>query len=88
MAQLTIRLVVDQGTGKKNVIIGYESDASALPMEHEEDHKRLVQAVLAGTGLSPDEIGDIIVEREGQLAPVDETPVQEPAQPQALSEDQ
>jgi len=40
MAELTIRLVVDPATGKKDVHIGYRSDADALPMEHEEAHGR------------------------------------------------
>ena len=43
MASLTLRLRVDPATGKKDVIIDYESDADALPMEHEEEHRRLVE---------------------------------------------
>ena len=32
MAELSIRLLVDPATGQKNVVIGYESDADALPL--------------------------------------------------------
>ena len=87
MAELTIRLVLDPQSGKKNLIIGYESEGDALPMEHEEEHKQLVERVLAGTGLSMSDIGEVIVERETSAATEDETQ-QQPAEPQSLSEDQ
>lgn len=63
MAQLTIRLVVDAQSGKKNVIISYESESDALPMEHEEDHRRIVDRLIEGGALSAAELGTIIVER-------------------------
>ena len=46
------------------VIVGYDSDSSALPMEHEEDHRKFVEQLLEASGISPDEIGDVIVERQ------------------------
>ena len=64
MAQLIIRLEVDPQTRKKNVIISYRSDEDALPMEHEEDHRRLVNELIEGGALSAAELGQIIVERE------------------------
>ncbi len=90
MAELTIRLVVDPQSGKKNVIIGYESDAAGLPMEHEEDHRKLAMAVLAGAGVPPEEIGELIIEREGADVGADEktSSSESEAQPQAHSEDQ
>jgi len=89
MAELTIRLIVDPESGKKNVVIGYDSDRAALPMEHEEDHRRLVEAVLAGTGISPDELGEVIVEREGSsVGAGDEVVSETQEQAQPLSEDQ
>jgi hypothetical protein len=64
MAEVTIQLVIDPQSGKKNVIIGYRSDEDALPAEHEEDHRRLVDQLIEGGALSAAELGKIIVERE------------------------
>lgn len=66
MASLTIKLEIDPNTGKKNVIVGYESDADALPMEHEDDHKRLLEKLMAGGVIKGDEIGNIKITRETQ----------------------
>jgi hypothetical protein len=65
MAEMIIQLQIDPETGKKNVIIRYSSDADALPMEHEEDHRRLVDELIEGGALSAAELGKIVVEREG-----------------------
>lgn len=65
MAQVEIRLTVDPSTGKKNVVISYRSDQSALPMEHEEDHRRIVDKLIEGGALNAAELGQIVVEREG-----------------------
>jgi len=66
MAQVTIQLVIDPQSGKKNVIIDYRSDPDALPMEHEEDHRRLVDQLIEGGALSAAELGEIIVERQSE----------------------
>lgn len=65
VAEAEIRLVVDPVTGKKNVFIKYASDEDALPMEHEEEHRRLVDRLLAGGALRASELGEIVIEREG-----------------------
>jgi predicted metal-dependent phosphoesterase TrpH len=56
MAELTIRLVVDPETGARRVVVDYGSDADALPMEHEADHRALVEALVEG-GLDGVEVG-------------------------------
>lgn len=56
MADLTIRLVVDPETGARRVVVDYGSDADALPMEHEADHRALVEALVEG-GLRGVEVG-------------------------------
>ncbi len=94
MAELTIQLVVDPTSGKKNVIIGYSSDSDALPMEHEEDHRRLALEVLAKSGIDPADLGEIIIGREGDSASSDETATEESGSvegqttPRSISEDQ
>ena len=64
MPSLTIRLEIDPVTKKKNVVIDYTSDADALPMEHEEEHRRLVDKLIEGGALKASELGTISVRRE------------------------
>ncbi len=72
MANLIIRLQVDPETKKRNVIIAYMSDADALPIEHEEMHRRLVDQLIEGGALKASELGKIIIERESETAAVEE----------------
>jgi hypothetical protein len=73
MAELTIRLRVDPATGKKNVVIQLSSDEDALPIEHEEEHRALVDRLIAGGALKQAELGKIIVERLPEGTGVDAT---------------
>lgn len=66
MATLILRLEVDPNTKKKNVWVKYESDSDALPIEHEEQHKQIVEALLKGGKVKAEELGTITIEREGQ----------------------
>jgi hypothetical protein len=70
VATLILRLEIDPQTKKKNVWVKYDSDADALPMEHEEEHKRIVEALLAGGHLKVEELGSLTIDREGQGAAV------------------
>ncbi len=85
MATLILRLEVDPVTKKKNVWVKYESDSDALPAEHEEAHKKIVEALMAGGKVTPDELGTITIERQGQGAVVEEKPSQAPAQREAAA---
>ena len=42
MAKATIIFVRNEKTGKRDIQIEYQSDLSAMPYEHEEEHRRLV----------------------------------------------
>lgn len=64
MAELNIRLQIDPETGKKNLIIEYESDSDMLPMEHEEEHRRLVNELVEGGVIKAEELGKVVVKRE------------------------
>jgi FtsH ternary system domain X3-analog len=64
MAEMTIRLIPDPATGKKNIIIALRSDADALPQEHEQMHRALVEKLVNGGLLKAEEVGQIVVERE------------------------
>ncbi len=65
MAELILKLEIDPDTGKKNVLIDYGSDADALPMEHEEDHRQLVDQLIEGGALKAAELGKIVIRRDG-----------------------
>ena len=74
MAKMTIRLEIDPATNKKNIIVSLSSDADALPQEHEQQHRELVEKLIQGGVLKASELGKIIVEREEEE--------REPAAPQ------
>ena len=73
MATLTLRLEVDATTKKKNVWVKLDSDADALPMEHEEQHRRIVEALLSGGTVKAEELGTVVIEREAQPIVGEET---------------
>ena len=64
MAEMTIRLRCDPTTGKKDIIVSLRSDADALPHEHDQLHRQLVEKLIQGGLVGPSEVGQIIVERE------------------------
>jgi hypothetical protein len=68
---MTIRLVVDPSTGKKNIIVSYHSESDALPIEHEEEHRALVDKLIEGGVIKASEAGKVIVAREEE-SPVGE----------------
>ena len=77
MPQVTIRLRCDPATGKKDIIISMRSDEDALPHEHEQQHRAIVEKLLQGGLVKASELGQVIVEREeeqGRAAPAGATP--------------
>ncbi|HYT94888.1 MAG TPA: hypothetical protein VEL76_39590 [Gemmataceae bacterium] len=64
MAEMTIRLRCDPETGKKDIIISLRSDADALPHEHEQQHRALVEKLPEQGIVKETELGRIVVERE------------------------
>jgi hypothetical protein len=64
MAELTIRLDINPVTNKKDITISYRSDDDALPIEHEEEHRRLVSSLIEGGVLKASEVGTVVIERE------------------------
>jgi hypothetical protein len=64
MAEMTIRLIADPHTGKKNIVVALRSDADALPHEHEQMHRALVDKLVNGGLVKASEVGQIVVERE------------------------
>jgi hypothetical protein len=72
MAEVTIRLRCDPATGKKDIIISMHSDEDALPHEHEQQHRAIVEKLIHGGLIKASELGQIVVDREekeGAAAP-------------------
>jgi hypothetical protein len=78
MAELTIRLKRDPETGKHDIIIDLKSDEDALPHEHEQAHRAAVEKLLG-----KENVGKLIVEREGQREPSTPQQQEEPVERQA-----
>jgi hypothetical protein len=78
MAEMTIRMIPDPQTGKKQIIISMKSDEDALPHEHEQAHRAVVDKLIQGGLVKAQDIGQIIVTRdepEGQQTPQESGPV-------------
>lgn len=75
MAEMIIMLRRDPNTGKQNIIIKLDSEPDALPHEHEQMHRSLVEKL---TGIKPEDMGEVIIVRE---------PDAEPAQPSAAPDE-
>jgi hypothetical protein len=63
----------DPQTGKQNIVIKLDSEADALPHEHEQMHRQLVEKLI-GKGLDPEDLGELIVERETAAEPAAASP--------------
>jgi hypothetical protein len=72
MAELSIHLQIDPETGKKNLIIEYDADADMLPHEHEEEHRRLINELVEGGVVKAEELGKVVVKRDGSIEVVQE----------------
>jgi hypothetical protein len=79
MAEMIIMLRRDPNTGKQNILVKLDSEPDALPHEHEQLHRRLVEK-LVGKGLKPEDLGELIVEREPEAQP--SQPVSTPNEPE------
>jgi hypothetical protein len=67
VAEMTIRLRTDPATGKKDIVVSLRSDDDALPIEHEQQHRALVQKLIEGGLIKAEEMGQIVVEREEEV---------------------
>ena len=77
MAEMTIRLRHDPETGKRDIVVTLRSDEDALPHEHEQQHRALVDKLIEGGLLKASEVGKVVVEREqkeGEAAPAGSEP--------------
>mgnify|MGYP003342861560 FL=1 len=79
MAEMTIKLRVNPVTGRYEVKVDLESDADALPFEHEELHRRVVSKLLQSGLLPAGENPEVVITRGGTAvdAPSSSTSQQE-----------
>lgn len=79
MAELVLQLRVDPVTGKREVVVDYASDSDALPIEHEDEHRRLAAKVVEG-GLDSERLSVTREDEEPavQAPAATEQPVAEP----------
>lgn len=87
MAELTLRLEIDPKTLRKQLLIGLQSDPDALPMEHEDDHRDLVER-LTEAGLIGEGVGALVIDRgdRREVIPLDSD--QAPAERAAAAVDE
>lgn len=79
MSEMVIRLQIDPETNKKNIVVTLHSDEDALPMEHEEQHRELVDKLVEGGLLKQGEVGKVVVTREEkEKAPAEPTSSEQP----------
>jgi hypothetical protein len=83
MARMIIQLRTDALSGKQNILVKLDSDPDALPIEHEQLHRRLIEQLI-GKGLAAEDIGTITIDRETASQPTaaDECAPEPAAQPQ------
>ena len=86
MADITIRMIFNLETGKKDILIDYEGDEDALPFEHEKRHRQIVQHLLGKGVLQPKDVGEVIVRRGGEAKTLTEEAPTPRAEPEALGE--
>lgn len=78
MPEVTIRLRINPETGKKDIIISMSGDEDALPHEHEQAHRAIVDKVLAGGLAKAEELGQVRrEENQKEAAPASNSPQEE-----------
>jgi hypothetical protein len=63
---MIIQLRCDPNTGKKDIVVKLHSDPDALPLEHEQQHRALVDKLIEGGVLKAAEVGKVVVERQDE----------------------
>ncbi len=70
MGEITIHLHFNKETGKKDILVKYESEDDALPFEHEQRHWKIVEDLINKGVLKPEDVGQLRVgQTHGQAAP-------------------
>jgi len=82
MADIKIKFRFDIETGQKEILVEYEADPDAMPYEHEQRHREIVEALVGKGVIGADETELVRVERiEPTAAPRDQQSPQTGAEP-------
>jgi hypothetical protein len=68
LAAITIKLRYNKRTGKKDIVIEYESEEDMTGWEHEKEHKRIVEELVGKGVLEDEEFGQVIRVKPGESA--------------------
>lgn len=63
MAEITLRLRFNLETGKKDIYIDFVSEDDSLPIEHEQDHREIVEDLIGQGVLGAEDVGEVKVRR-------------------------
>jgi hypothetical protein len=77
----TLKLTVDPKTGKRELIVGYQSDEDALAREHESEHRKLAVGVAGSDAVKK-------ATRVSKRGPTDSGSDDDGGLPQAIEQDQ
>ncbi|MCD4656756.1 MAG: hypothetical protein K8S87_04350 [Planctomycetes bacterium] len=66
MSNIKIHIKINHETGLRDITIEYESDADALPIEHEQRHMEIVHELVDTGVLKAEDVGEIIISRIGE----------------------
>ena len=66
-AEIKIHLRFNVETGKKDIVVEYDSEDDAMAWEHEQRHRELVEQLVGSGVLDPNDVGNVRVGRvEGE----------------------
>jgi len=85
VGEIQIRFRMNMESGKKDILIEYESDEDAMRHEHEKDHRGIVERIVGQGLIEAEEVGEVVVTRAqpGQEVGRPAGEQQEPPSPQA-----
>jgi hypothetical protein len=63
VGQIIIKLRANRETGKKDIVIEYESDEDMTGWEHEKRHKRVLEELIGAGVLEEGEFGQVVREK-------------------------
>lgn len=63
MGEISIRFRMNLETGKKDIVIDFESDEDAMRHEHEKRHRQIIERLVGEGVLQAEEVGEVTVER-------------------------
>jgi hypothetical protein len=70
MTQMILQLFRDPHSGRRDIVVDLRSDVDATPLEHEHQHRALVDGVFQGGTYRASSEGRVVIDRFVDLSPV------------------